>query len=209
MARMGHYKRLAKKQGLTKRNVATVQTVKRMIGAHSETKTYDLSSGHAGGNTNTIAVLSNMAQGDAINKRQGDKISPMYLKYRLQNVVHANNTLGDVIRVVIFSDKQARGALPSAADVGLLDSPLGGLANIPSIDNYTSRFKIISDHIYNMNTENNNSIHRGSIKLKSPMKYGTAGDKYEDNALFVAIWSADNTNKASITINTRLFYKDT
>lgn len=209
MPRRYQYRAMAKRMGLKpKRKVATVQTVKKMIGKSIETKMLEASNNHTGGNTWTVSCLSNAVQGDGVGDRAGNKITPTYLRYSVQTDVHASNSLGEIVRVVILADKEARGVVPSMPDLNLPNTADGGRYIALNPANQFNRYKILSDKVYNMTTDNNFMVKTGSIKLKTPIKFGTDADDYQENSIFCAVWSYDNTNKSTVGVRSRLYFKD-
>jgi len=205
---MGYYTRLAKKQGLKAKPV-TKQTVHNMISKASETKMFQPNIDQSvGGNTWSTYVVSNVIQGVEVSSRVANKITPTIFKYRLR-IAQANaNTTGDVVRVIFFTDKESRGAIPTVTNFGLANDSTGDKVIIPAIDNFNTRFRIISDKTYDLDTSQRILNKATSFKLRSPMKFGTEADDYLENALFMFIWTSNNTNKSVIDVQGRLFYKD-
>lgn len=190
---------------------ATVKTVKRMINKNIETKMFEATNGQTitPGNTWSISVISDIAKGDAVNNRDGDKVKAQILTVRQQIAVNASNTTGEVVRIAFIMDKQARGAVPSATDLGLVDDATGANQLMVSNLNYQGRFVVLKDTTYSLDTSQRFKCIKFSRYLRDKiLQFGTEGDDYENNAIFVCFWSSNNTNKATITSKYRLTFKD-
>lgn len=193
-----------------KKRLATVATVKKMIDKIEETHIFDYSSGSLTvGNSWNIACISNVVKGDTVNDRSGDKISPTAISVRLDCIMADANTMGDIIRVVLFRDKQARGATPSAADLGLSGGGYEVLNHFKASDNYQGRFEKLYDKVFVFETTRNYQLISIYKRLKGVMRFGTEGSDYENNALFLAICCRDTSdNKMTQWYKSRLWFKD-
>lgn len=196
-----NWKRYTKKG----KKLVSAQTVKRMIKNSEETHIYDYSSYHTGGNTWSIICISNITKGDNVDNRSGDKVSPISINTRLNLLVNANSSTGDQMRIVMFKDKQARGAVPTSSDLGLTSNPADPFLNI---DNYRGRFVKMVDRVISFDTTQEYKFLSINKKLSGKLQFGTEGDDYENNAIFIALWSKNDTNKATINFTSRLLFKD-
>lgn len=198
-------KKTAKQLGL-----ATKGYVKRVVKSSEETHIFDVIQGAevATGNTWTIACLSNVLKGDGADNRTGDKISPTALRVRVGTHINASNGHGDTMRVIIFKDKQARGAVPSAADLGLNNGGYENINHFLAIDNYRGRFVKLYDKVHMYDTSQEYKFFTINKKLSGKIQFGTEASDYENNSLFIAFCAIENTNKTGLNYVSRLFFKD-
>jgi hypothetical protein len=184
--------------------VATVKTVKRIVNGNIETKIYDNNFGFSGGSW-SIYCLSNILEGDAVDNRSGNKVTPTHLSLRTNIGIAGTNTSGDQVRMVLFKDKQARGALPSTTDLGLTNI----LSHFLKKDNYQGRFVKMYDRVFQYDTSQRNRFISINKKLSGKLQFGTEGDKYENNAIFLAVCSQIGADdKSEGLIYSRLRFKD-
>lgn len=192
-----------------KAKVATVKVVKNMIRRSEETHIFDVNSaGNLTGNAWTIACLSNVIKGDGVENRTGDKITPLSLRVRCDTHINSSNTGGDTMRVIIFKDKQARGALPSDTDLGLSNGGYENVNHFLAVDNYRGRFVKLYDRVHVYDTSQKYKFFTINKKLKGKIQFGTEGSDYENNSLFIAFCCVENTNKTNLSYKSRLTFKD-
>lgn len=189
---------------------AQISRIHRVVDKLSETKHLDYNSGtNTPGTTWLIYCLSNINQGAQINQRIGDKVSAKYLKGKITMLRHASSAF-DQCRVIIFKDKESRGAVPSSSDLGLDDgNPMKALSEELSLDtNYFNRFVKLMDKTASF--DNSQHIKNMSIRipLRMPLFFETQGSGYARNAIFLAVVCYDNSNLLTLSSNTRLFWKD-
>jgi len=193
----------------SKPKVATVKTVRRMIDKNEETHIFDYSSGSLTvGNAWDIKCISNVVKGDTVSDRSGDKITPKAISIRIDTATNSSNSTGDTLRVILFRDKQARGAVPSDTDLGLSNGGSENTNHFKAVDNYQGRFEKLYDKVHIYQTTHKQKYINIFKKLKGSMRFGTEGSDYENNALFIALCAKENTNKTVELYKSRLYFKD-
>lgn len=107
--------------------------------------------------TGTFYLLSGIAQGDGETQRNGDKVklSSISIKGLLQLDIASDPLSRAMVRIILINDKVSNGIAPTAAQL-LLTNTIYGHYNP---DNCPSRFKILSDKVYNMNLDKTNQIY--------------------------------------------------
>ncbi|MGN7614506.1 hypothetical protein ACQZV8_20750 [Magnetococcales bacterium HHB-1] len=157
--------------------------------------------------TGSITPLSNLAQGDDYNARNGRSIKLSSLHVR--GTVNANASATTTkVRLIIFNDRVSNGSTPAITDVLASSDPMSFL-NL----NNTSRFKIIYDRLYRLTDDQDNSVKtfRCNKKLGWHAKYnGSAGNvnEMQTGHLWFLILSDQATNTPSVDIHTRLRFVD-
>lgn len=93
----------------------------------------------------TIFNLTNLAQGDDYNNRDGNSILLQSLLLRANLSGTTADTAGDIIRIILFRDNDQRGTDPAAAD--LLENVGSGSAITlsPLNHNVNQRFSVLMD----------------------------------------------------------------
>lgn len=190
--------------------VATVKTVKRMIAKNIETHVYDTGNdGFTPGTTVTVHALNNISQGDGAGNRTGIVISPVKLKINMGFIRSSLNTLGERVRVLVVRDKSCHGVVPTETELfntgdGLKD----GYAHCPPFLDGSERFTVLYDKFVNLDSSQGLRGIKISKKLRGKIYFGSAGDDYEKNSLFLVCVAYDNTNKTEIEYSSRLYFKD-
>lgn len=140
--------------------------------------------------TGTVYPLTQIAQGDAYNQRNGNslKIKSLFLRFQNQlNPVQSN----DVVRVMLFIDTQNNGNTPLVTDV--LQN-----AGIISPINYLngSRFRVIMDKIQPL-TNDGNEIKEIKLfkKFNYDIKYSGSGSaNTREGNIYMLCISQNSTN---------------
>lgn len=139
------------------RKLATVGTVKRLIGARQEGKYKDVFSGSGGvllATTSAAVDLMPIAQGDGVVQRDGDKIrlKSLIMRYHIRN----NETITDTASVLVWSQvarvlvvQWLSDGTPTLAEI-LQDSAAIQNLQSPYLFNPTEKFKVLYDKRHNL-----------------------------------------------------------
>lgn len=95
--------------------------------------------------TGTVYNLSNIAQGNDYNNRDGNSILLQSLLLRWTLAASSTDPAGDVVRLIIFQDNDQRGTDPTPAN--LLEDVSSGLyaINSPLLHTVNRRFNVLMD----------------------------------------------------------------
>lgn len=165
--------------------------------------------------TPTIINLSNIAQGNDYNNREGNSILCQSLQWRIQLATNVTSQAQSV-RIIIFRDNDQRGTDPAVTD--LLESTVSGYGMIvsPLLHYVNKRFSVLSDKVYTLSS-NGDTFHRSIKKfMKFPpgthIKYqSTAGaDASNWEGALYALFVTDQTtaNFPTISYYFRLRFTD-
>lgn len=182
-----------------------VKSIRSLINV--ERKYHDVSASTTPNSSGTIINLSNIAQGNDYNNRDGNSI---LLQSHLMRFDMGNNAsaLQTFIRCIIFSDNDQRGADPAVTDVlesAGTNSPLNHFVN--------KRFTIYRDFKVNLETNNQTACKKLFYRFPTPThcKYqSTAGadaSNYE-GAMYMLLISDQGTNTPTINWHSRLRFTD-
>lgn len=112
-------------------------------------------------NTGGLYLLNGIAQGVGGGQRIGRDVRIEFIDFHYQLATSAN--VADTIRLVIFKDKECRGAAPTAADLWTNQTPGVMQLSTWNQDNIGVRFKVLHDQIFNV-------VPRASIPLNAFQK---------------------------------------
>jgi len=181
--------------------LATVSTVKKLIGKVVESK-YKYTSTNATlavGNTETAATpmvgvaLTNIAQGDDTNGRDGNHVKALYLRGRFWTFLRNQNF--NSIRFLLIQDKECSSATATPLDEIIQDFSFGDENTIVSkavIPDKKKRFKILYDKVVHLDKDGQTSTSRDVYKkLGFTINYnGTANTNLAENQIFLYAVSA-------------------
>lgn len=194
-----------------------------------ETKYFDLQSSVVQDIVRTPNVynLSNIAQGNDISNRVGDKVYPKWLLMDYQ--VYVGNPIPQLanIRIVILQDRFQNGTDPtfSGSDNSVFETPVAGIGEtlVPRLKTNLKQFKILYDKVHELATINSAATtsyatgkpyvhHKIRLPLKGSINYdSTAGadaSNKEDN-LYMMVLSNNNTaTNINFNFYSRLAYTD-
>lgn len=153
-----------------------------------------------------VVSLCDIAQGNERFHRDGNQLSPFFLKMVISWIGQAAAT-SETYRLIIFRDKQqVQATTPTALELLVAPHPL-------SIINagFRKRWKILFDRLYTGSNDANIRLsftHTIGIKLRAPMLYaGTLSTDITKGGLYFFV----TTNSAAgptFTYTSRLFYND-
>lgn len=165
------------------RKKASVSTVKRMISKTEESKWSSFYSGSAPTSAvPTFFGMNQMGKGDDRNTRTANRIKMQHLYLRMFVQSAATVVAGQIVRAIIFIDKQANGAIPVFADL-FSDPTIGNNWTSPFNPNTVGpRYKILRDKYFISDpaiattttpatgivttTSNQQKFHKFSVNLK-------------------------------------------
>lgn len=191
--------------------LATKSYVNRVVHSNIENKVKDtpFTTTTAGPQLGWYAqCLNAIDKGSNVGERIGEEITPRSLKLKMDCIVHASNTLGETVRVLLIKDKQSRGAVPTATELGLTTGDYAFTYMPPQSGDYAKRFVILSDKTYQLDTSQNYKSITISKKLQGKIYFGETGLDYQANSLFLVWYGRDQTNKTSYAFSSELFYED-
>lgn len=168
-----------------------------------EFKHVDLASSLNPSNSGAILSLSQVAQGDGVQNRDGNQIEVKSLRSKFTLERHASAT-GTWVRMIYFIDNQpTSGSVPSVTDVLTTADP----SSLPHFDN-RRRFTILADRTFNLHE---NLVAHGDYYKRLNMKHtfdGTASNTLVDNALYLLYLSNEATNTPTLLIKHRVRFID-
>lgn len=157
----------------------------------------------------TIHALTNVAQGDTTNERDGNqmKITRNLLRYSVVGGP-ADDTL---IRVMLVLDKQTNGALYAISDL-LQDTSVTDIIISPlNLDN-KFRFRVLYDRVHSLSSEGKNSINVSKMfKMGLRIRFDANDQMITDltsySLSFVAV-ANQATNTPNLTLFNRVRFVD-
>lgn len=179
-----------------------IKDVKELINV--ERKFFDVSqSGLAPGTAGAVYPLSQIAQGDAYNNREGNSCKVISELLRMEFALNTANEY-DFMRCILFIDNENSNATPAVTDV--LES-----ANTNSSLNHVNgkRFSIIRDAKIALKKDMNATQYKTFSKLKNHLKWssGTATDTREGH-IYLLVIGAQNVNPSNFSYNNRIRFVD-
>lgn len=159
-------------------------------------------------NTPVIQGLNQIIQGVDENQRIGNSILAKDMNMRFQILINTTTDPQNMIRMVVFVDKQQAGSVPTITQ--LMQAPTNFQS--PYNKDYTDRFAILKDKYICLNT-NNNRVHQGKFYKTLPfhIRYigpTAASADLGNNTVYVLWWSAYALNGPTINYYNRLNFTD-
>lgn len=172
MPRKGR-KRAYRRKGLSRREVVSVV---RNLSAEKKNIDSQLTLMGIGWNANRFASLNMCSQGNTSYTRDGSKIklTDMYGKM----MFHYNTSAGtpQYVRVMIFRDSQANGALPTMSGL-LKDTTIYDSTVSYRNTDFTSRIRTVYDKSFFLSEDNQTRVLNFNKKLNDVISYsGNVGD---------------------------------
>lgn len=158
--------------------------------------------------TPTIQALNQIGQGTDEQNRIGNSILAKDINIRFQMLANFTTDQQNMIRMVIFVDKQQAGTAPTLAQLMQTTSNFQSSFN----KDYTDRFAILKDKYFTMNA-NEKRVLQGKFYKTLPFHIRflgstTAAADLGNNTLYVLYWSAYAVNGPSISHYSRLNFTD-
>ncbi len=170
-----------------------------------------------------FALMNQITQGAGGSQRTGRQIALESLEVRLLMQTDPTSLSDDVIRLVIFVDRECRGANPVQTDVFQLTG-FPGVVELMSpfnFDNVPTRFKILEDQTLVLPTRTSPTTTTSNTtlvpfvrhyKLRQKVHYfntstGTIAD-IDSGSIYIAWLSLTPTKVSSWTLNSRIVFRD-
>jgi len=161
-----------------------------------------------------------IAQGDDVNERVGEEITAKYLNMVFR-IRHFANLSADVVRIVVFWDKQTNGVGPTAftstsTAEGLLDNAIINSTYCPHNYRTKDRYVVLYDKRHIMNPDSTGVNLTKSFKFRTNLggariKYSGTGAVIGDlpsRGLFVLVQGSDFDATTSVLVSSRLWFTD-
>jgi hypothetical protein len=206
-------------------SVPRAPSAARVILEAHEPKNLDLTgSGGLSTTTGQLTLLNPIIQGTTGNNRSGREIKLDHLRLNMTFTIAGQNDI-DIVRYIVFLDKESRGTAPAVGDVVQNATfGIGAILSSHNFDNVPSRFKILADEIVilkpTVSVNSTNTVWQNDIKhrllhipLKSLTHYynasnaGTIAD-IDSNALYLVTWGQDATNPVIFAYDSRVVFRD-
>lgn len=200
-----------------RKNMRTMAMVRSV-----ELKTYDATISETTTTSGSMTMLSDIAQGDDINAREGNEIMAKRLYCNYSFTVNGSATGVTTVRMIVFIDKEQQGTAPglsdAAAPYGVLKHTASTLALMEA--KTRKRFKILADRKWLLGTSTGEddvaSRHEGKIHFKIPRNglkinyIGTSSAQASQGKgnLYCLLISNQATYGPSSSVNFRLRYYD-
>lgn len=166
----------------------------------------------------TVLCISLLSQGPANGAYLGNELHARELQTNCHAALGSAPLSGCVLRVIVFQDSSAAGAIPAVTDV-LTTASVDSFYNIINVNPEKMRFKILSDERYCLGSSwqqvlccgNRRTIPtvdgQDEILYQSPFNGSTAS--INKNNIFVLAISDQSVaaNEPVLSMTTRLFYE--
>lgn len=167
-------------------------------------------------------LLNTIDQGTGATNRTGRQVMMDHVDINFLIETDPTNLSGDVVRFVVFVDKESRGGTPSSGEVlqYVTNSAVAAVSPM-NFDNVPSRFTILADESVSVNpgasptTTTTSAIQlmvRRRIKLNRRVHfYNTTGGGISDidsGALWLFAWCLDATAPSGYTMYSRVVFRD-
>lgn len=194
----------ARAGGLAYRAYQGVKKIQRLINV--EKKYFDTSAGTQPSSTGTVISLSNIAQGDDYNNRDGHSILAQSIYFKARVGMNSTSPYSWV-RLILFADNDQRGTDPAVTD--LLET---SDVNSPLQHDVNRRFNIIMDKEVSLSNTGTQAVFiKKFIKYNQHLKYtGTAGTdaSAQEGNLFLLLISSESTLVPIVQWYNRLRFTD-
>lgn len=179
--------------------------------------------------TASVTNLTNIAQGDDFNNRQGNSIllQSLLLRMSIAGNISATVTgsMGSFVRCIVFQDNDQRGTDPTAAE--LLEDTTAGVRQIlsPLNHNVYKRFNVLVDEIFDVGqwiqtatqavVSNPMFQHYKVFKnfagkgmhVRYTATAGADASNFE-GSMYLLLVSSDGTSSPTVGFNSRIRYTD-
>ena len=190
---------------IAKRALAVANKAQRQ--ARGEKKTFDTTvSSSTINNTYTLTHMTNVAQGDDYNNREGRTIKLASIELNGWAQKHASAT-DTKLRVMVFIDNEPEGEDPTGNEV-LASQSTYALRN--PAPHHMRRFKILMDRVYFLNDGKSHSAKvQFYKKLNHKVTYtSSAAGGSGEGALWCLMISNEGTNVPSLNLFSRIRFYD-
>ncbi len=168
-------------------------------------------------NTGVPLILNATSQGSGGTNRTGRRFKMESLRLRLLVATNPAVTTGDIVRVMVVHDREARGAAPTTAQ--LLERTTFGVDLCTSPVNFdnTERFQYLYDKVIALEPQPAASFTTYTsipidMKLGQTVRcyntsVGTVAD-IDEGSLYLILWAIQTTNSPFYVVNSRVTFRD-
>lgn len=172
-----------------------------------EFKEHNVSISTGVSSTATIQALTNIAQGDTTNTRDGSSIKLASIGFKGRIEFDVSNATATMVRIMLVHDRQTNQAIYAASDL-LVTS---GVNTNRNLDN-GRRFRVLMDKTYSL-SDFNPIIPIKYYKRSYPIHIrfdnaAAAITSLTENSLSVFLISNEATNTPTVIMNWRIRYVD-
>jgi len=199
-------------------------SVQRIITNSHEPKNADLASsvGLSGTSTPVRILLNSVDQGITGTNRTGRQIQMASLRCHLLFITDPSSLTDDVVRILVFADKECRGLAPSVGEylqsVGTVSAQA---VSAYDFDNVPTRFTVLADRVVHLKataspttTTTTQTIQEVMVDLKLNRRvhyYNTTGGGIVDidsGAVWLVVIGVQNVHPSTMFYDTRIVFRD-
>lgn len=171
----------------------------------STMKSYTDSVNVAPSTTPVVVAISDIAQGDDYNLRDGRSIMAKSLQIQ-GNIEVAASSVITIVRLVLFIDNDNYGTAPTSSNIGISDTYIlrdGSPQNL-------KRFKVLMDKVYRLDVTSNLSKSVTYYKkMNHTIKFdGVNATDYSQGSIWLLYVSNQATYVPALNLSTRLRFTD-
>jgi hypothetical protein len=175
---------------------------------NTEDKYIDAMSSEGVGTTWELNLLNGVLQDDTENGRIGISLKASLLELNLTIAFNSTNTTQQFVRFLVVRDEQPNEAAPTAANYFTSTSNIRS----PTNPTYCKRFYTYVDEIVGLDPYNRTFVHRSTHDLGFHVSFdlddsGLVAD-ITKNALYLFLFSTDDTNQPTVSFYTRFWFVD-
>lgn len=187
------------------KKLTSLQKQIKSLKQQAPNRVHDITNSATADTVGTFILLNAMGQGDNYNNREGSEVISKYLDIKIQLT---NADASNILRVIIFVDKQPNGAACSSTD--LLEQPANPILTHMNFNN-KQRFHILRDTQIVTDTDDPYTFMKMFIKYRTKSRYsgtGSAISNITTNAIYAFVVSDSNAaTHPSYVLTSRLgFY---
>ncbi len=189
----------------------SVKTRLRNLERNIELKTADSVITTTATTTASFSELTNLAQGDTINQREGQEIQLQSIQIQGTVVKHASNTGFGHARFVVFVDMHNQDQTPAVGDLLTATAPL---VNALFLTINRGRFRILMDQhiVYGKdavpNFQGDVAFIKRFINYRGRVRYESASaTSAQSGSLWVMVLDNEGTNGATFNVRIRIRYR--
>jgi hypothetical protein len=209
---------------MTTASSGTTQHIQQIIRASHEPKNLDSgnTAGLSGTTTPVLTLLNPITQGVTGNSRSGRQVLNQSLDIRFMFDTDPSSLQDDVVRIIVFRDKESRGAAPAVGDLlRLVGSLQYEIVSQYNFDNVPSRFQILADDVVSVpnrtspttTTSNLTRVcfnRRMKLNFKTHFYNTSAGNitDIDDGAIYLMLIGSQSVKVSSYYYDARLVFRD-
>lgn len=179
-----------------------INQIKRMVNV--ERKFFDTAqTAQTPGSAGAIYLLSQIAQGDAYNNRQGNSCKAISNLLRMEFSLNAANEY-DYMRCILFIDNENSGSTPAVSDVleaVVTESPINHING--------SRFSILKDETLTLKKDMNATTRKYYTRLDNHIKWSSGvSSALKEGHIFLLVLAQQNANPTTFNYYNRIRFVD-